>query len=193
MRHLRLENGIRIQVETVTAKELQNTLKVYMNKIEKCDFKTKLDVQYFDEANIMRMRQNCLNSKLRNIYFRLTHNDFFTRVRMRKYKMVEGNECKRCNIEETTKHLLWECLHANNIWSIFDMIMSKIGRNNDLVGNYDNIYDIPANPAISIAKLKIIQELVQVIRPKMWNMSKMINLIRDLKNIESYNVRVAVV
>ena len=190
LRHLRLENGMRIQVEAVTAKELQNTLKVFMNKIEKCDFKKRLDVQYFDDENIMRMRQNCRNSKLRNIYFRLTHNDFFTRVRMKKYKMVESNECERCNSEETTKHLLWECVHANNIWSIFNVIMSKIGRNTDSVGNYDNIYDIPASPAIAIVKLKIIQEMVQVVRPKMWNMSKMINLIRELKNIESYNAKI---
>ncbi len=103
---------------------------------------------------------------------------------------VESNECERCNIEETTKHLLWECVHANNIWSIFNVIMSKIGRNTDSVGNYDNIYDIPASPAIVIVKLKIIQEMVQVVRPKMWNMSKMINLIRDLKNIESYNAKI---
>jgi hypothetical protein len=190
LKHLRLENGMRIQVESVTAKELQNTLKVYMNKIEKCDFKTKLDVQYFDDANIMRMRQNCLNSKLRNIYFRLTHNDFFTRVRMKKYKMVESNECERCNNEETTKHLLWECVHVNNIWSIFNAIMFKIGRNDDLVRNYDNIYDIPISSAIAVVKLKVIQEMVQIIRPKMWNMNKMLNLIRDLKNIESYNAKI---
>jgi hypothetical protein len=36
--------------------------------------------------------------KLRNIYFRLIHNDFFTGVRMEKYRMTKDDECPRYNV-----------------------------------------------------------------------------------------------
>ena len=91
-------------------------LKNALKKIEALDVKSKLGIDNFDEENITRLRNNCKNPKLRNIYFRLIHNDFFTRVRMKKYRMMESDECPRCNMTETTKHLLWECKHVKRIW-----------------------------------------------------------------------------
>jgi hypothetical protein len=190
MQYLRLEDGRRINIEIITAKEFQITLKKFMNKTEKCDFPARLDVPGFDNANINKMRMNCHNSKLRNIYFRLTHNDFFTRVRMKKYKMVDSDECERCTNQETTRHLFYECVHANNIWQTFNEIMRRIGKNEDMVQKYEDIYEIPKLQAITILKLKIIQEMVQIKRPKTWSEENVIKLIRDLKNMECYNAKI---
>jgi hypothetical protein len=191
MEFLCLEDGRRLKIETITAKEYQTTLKTFMGKTERCDFKTKLNAQNFNDDNITRMRKNCHNSKLRNIYFRLTHNDFFTRLRMKKYKMVESDECERCcNNIETTKHLFYDCVQVKNIWIIFNEIMTKIGKGEDSVRKYEDIYKIPVLESITIVKLRIIQEMVQIIRPKEWNMNKVLNLIKELKNMECYNSKI---
>jgi hypothetical protein len=190
MEFLCLEDGRRLKIETITAKEYQTTLKTFMGKTERCDFKTKLNAQNFNDDNITRMRKNCHNSKLRNIYFRLTHNDFFTRFRMKKYKMVESDECERCNNIETTKHLFYECIQAKNIWIIFNEILTKVGKSEDSVRKYEDIYEIPVLESITIVKLRIIQEMVQIVRPKEWNMNKVLNLIGELKNMECYNSKI---
>jgi hypothetical protein len=109
---------------TITVKELQ----VILKKIDVLDVKNKLGIDSFDEENITRFRSNCKNPKLRNIYLRLIHSDFFTHVRMKKYTMTVTDECPRCGITETSKHLLYECAHVRNIWSLFNNLMSKIGK-----------------------------------------------------------------
>jgi hypothetical protein len=82
-------------------------LKNALKKIEALDVKNKLGIDNFDEENITRFRHN--------IYFRLVHNGFFTHVRMKKYRMRENDECPRCNMTETTKHLLCEKKSGNNL------------------------------------------------------------------------------
>ena len=73
----------------ITVKELHVTLKNALKKIEVLGLRNKLGIENFDKDKITRFRSNCKNSKLRNIYFRLIHNDFFTHVRMKKYKMTQ--------------------------------------------------------------------------------------------------------
>ena len=74
---------MRKNIHSITVKELQVTLKNALKKIEALDVKNKLGIDNFDEENITRFRNNCKNPNLRNIYFRLIHNDFFTRVRIK--------------------------------------------------------------------------------------------------------------
>jgi hypothetical protein len=73
----------RNNLNTITVKELQVTQKNAMKKIDILDVKNKVGIDNIDEDNITRFRSNCKNPKLRNIYFRLIHNDFFTHVRMK--------------------------------------------------------------------------------------------------------------
>jgi hypothetical protein len=117
MKYMLIAPRTRKDVNSITVKELQVTSKNALKKIEVLDVKNKLSVDNFDEENILSFRSNCENPKLRNIYFRLIHNDFFTRVRMKKYKMTVTDECPRCSMTENSKHFLWECVHVRNIWS----------------------------------------------------------------------------
>jgi hypothetical protein len=105
----------RKNVNSITVKELQITLKNALKRIDALDVKNKLGIENFVGENITKFRSNCKNPKLRNIYFRLIHNDLFTHVRMKKYRMTVTDECPRCGITETSKHLLWECAHVKNI------------------------------------------------------------------------------
>ena len=156
----------RKNLNTITVKELQVILKNALKKIDVLDVKNKLGIDNFDEENITRFRSNCKNPKLRNIYFRLIHNDFFTHVRMKKYGMTVTDKCPRCNMTESLRHLLWECKHVKHIWSLFNDLMNQVEKGLECVNNYEDVFRTCEMPAISIVKAKIIQALIQIERPK---------------------------
>jgi hypothetical protein len=106
---------------------------------------------------------------------------------MKKYKMTVTDECPRCNMTETSKHLLWECTHVKNIWSLFNDMMNSVGGGQECVNNFDDVFQACEMPAISIIKAKIIQALIQIERPINWNREKLLDTIKDLINVEKYN------
>ena len=177
----------RKDINSIIVKELQVTLKTALKKIEALDFNKKLGIEKFEEENIMRFRINCKNSKLRNIYFRLIHNDFFTHVRMKKYKMTEEDLCPRCRMTETSKHLLWECAHVRNIWSIFNNLMTQTNNDQETVNKYEDIFKTCINPGLCMIKIGIIRELVQIERPKNWTFEKLVKIISEIRDLEHYN------
>jgi hypothetical protein len=170
---------------------LQVTLKTALKKTEELDFKNKMMIEEFDEENIIKFRKNCKNPKLRNIYFRLMHNDFFTHVTMKKYKMTETDSCPRCGLIETTKHLLLECVHAKNICSLYNNLMTQIGKSCELVNNFEEVVKSCNSPEISIVKVKIIQQLIQIEIPMNWDQDKLHSIIREVINFEQYNSNVS--
>ena len=54
--------------------------------------------------------------------------------------MTETDECPRCGLTETTKHLLWECEHVKHIWSLFNALMNQVGNNKEFVNKYDDVF-----------------------------------------------------
>jgi hypothetical protein len=166
----------------ITVKQLQKTLKTALGKTETLDFKTKLKIDHFDKENIVTFRQYCKNPKLRNIYFRLIHNDFFTHVRMKKYNMITTDSCPRCGEVEDTKHLLWECRHVAHIWKLYNSKMDKIGSRR--VTSYEEVYTPGNSLATCNIKIKLIQEMIQIDRPKNWTMENINNLINSMKMME---------
>jgi hypothetical protein len=110
---------------------------------------------------------------------------------MKRYKMTVTDECPGCGITETSKHLLYECVHVKNIWSLFNNLMTQIGNVQQCVNNYEDVFQTFDPPAISIVKAKIIQALIQIERPTNWNREKLLDTIKDLINIEHYNAIVS--
>jgi hypothetical protein len=165
-------------------------LKNALKKIEVLDFNSKLGSDCFDEDGITRFQSNCKNPKLRNIYFTLIHNDFFTHVRMKKYKMTETDECPICGLTETTKHLLWECEHNKQIWSLFNALMNQVGNYRECVKKYEEVFQTCQLPGICTVKMKIIQEMIQVEKTVNWNGEKPEMIIREIIKIEKYNATV---
>ncbi len=187
VKYIQLNYQNRKAVETITAKELQNILKTALNRLESVDFNQRLGTTNFKPEYIINFRKMCQNSKLRNIFFRLIHNDFFTHERMLRYKMTFSDKCPRCEEVESTKHLLWECAHVRQIWSLFNNLLTSIGCVNDTVNSYDNIYAPATKSGINLIKIRIIQELIQIERPRNWDISKIKKIAIDLICIEKYN------
>jgi hypothetical protein len=179
-----------MHIDLVTVKQLQVTLKIALNRVETRDFIDKLGIKEFNSLDILTFRKMCKNSKLRNIYFRLIHRDFFTHVRMKKYKMTNSDRCPRCGQVETINHLLWECVHVRNIWSIYNSLMIKLGKVKECVLEYDDVYKTGEFQSIVIIKIKLIQELIQIERPKNWNNEKLKSMINTIIKCEEYNANI---
>jgi hypothetical protein len=101
---------------------------------------------------------------------------------MKKYKMSQTDNCPRCGMTETSRHLLFECIHAKNIWDIHNQIIP-----NHKVTQYENLFQVNDSQCDIMIKMKIIQELIQIDRPKNWKKDKVITLIKNLMEIERFN------
>ena len=186
-----LKNKSRKDIYMITTKEFQSILKSALNKIGETNFMLKLGISSkFEQSNIAETRKMCKNTKLQSIFFRLIHNDFFTRVRMKKLKMVDSELCLRCGSPETMKHLLWECFQAYKVWDVFNNMLIYLGLSRDCVNSYDKIYNHAGSSAITTIKLKLIQVLIQIDRPTNWNKDNVINAALEIIKIEKYNAKI---
>jgi exonuclease III len=177
-------------INELTVKELQKMLKIATNKVEFLNVKERTNIEEFDDENIMSFRSMCKNPKLRNIYFRLIHNDFFTHARMKKYKMTATDKCPRCDNIEDTRHLLWDCAHVKNIWKIYNRLVQKLNQPSEVMTTYENVYMPGKTPALCMIKIRIIQELIQIERPRNWSEENIQKICIDLLKIEKYNASI---
>jgi exonuclease III len=188
--YLRLTKEKRLAIEVVSTRELQSSLKIALGRVESMNFNTKLAIDEFNTSNITTVRSHCKNAKLRNIYFRLIHNDFFTHSRMKRYNMTPSDKCLRCNSIETSEHLLWECNHAKNIWNLYNELMTKLGRMDSIIKEYKQIFNAGEIMGITIIKIKIIQEMIQIKRPTNWNMGKLETVVKQIVDMERHNFKI---
>ncbi len=185
--HILSEEGLWVRIEEITTKELQWLLKHAMNKIKAANFSSRIKIEVSEDINIMQFRTDCKNPQLRNIHFRLLHNDFYTHERMFKYKMTNSPKCPRCNNIETTQHLLWECRDSKIIWNLYNGILRKVNLQNMTVESYKDIYKTESINMLSILKMKIIKEFIQIIRPQYWNAEKVEKIINQARKMELHN------
>jgi hypothetical protein len=156
VKYIQIENDNRKDITKISVKDMQNTLKTAMKRTEEQDFKGKLGVNNFNNNEVNKFRQKCQNAKLRNIYFRLINNDFFPRTRMLKYKMITDDKCSRCEMSETSRHLLYDCPQSRNIWKLYNTLLTRNNQEIDQVQQYEDLFKACGNPAINIVKIKII-------------------------------------
>jgi hypothetical protein len=189
LKYIQISDMKRLDIDAISTKEWQQTLKKVLGRVEEMNFTNKLNVEEFDATNIMTFRSHCKNAKIRNIYFRLIHNDFFTRYRMHKYKMIDSDKCLRCGEVETTKHLLWECQHASHIWSLYNEYMIKIGKTNSIIDKYQKLYEAGECAGITLIKIRIIQEMMQIKRPINWESANIESIVTGILKIDQYNFK----
>jgi hypothetical protein len=182
MIYVPIDKNMRKNINVINTKEIQIIMKNALKKLTTTNFKEKLGIENFQEDNIIKLRSKCQNAKFRNLYFRLIHNDFYTHVRMKKYKMCQTDQCPRCGLVETSKHLLWECAHVQKIWNIYNQVIID-----DQINTYEDIFKVSDSHSNIMIKMKTIQELIQIDRPKNWNRDTLIDKIKGLMNIEKHN------
>jgi hypothetical protein len=67
--------------------------------------------------------------------------------------------------------------------------MTKWGNNEENVQSYENIYKIGNTPRTAIIKIRVIQELIQMERPKHWTTKSLEYLIENLIQTDEYNAK----
>jgi hypothetical protein len=186
LKYVQLDKDNRKCRNTISAKELQKKLKIALGKTEELNVINKNNIISYDVNNIIHLREKCKNAKLRNIYFRMIHNDFYTYKRMKKYNMTVNDKCPRCGDLEDAKHLLWECYHSRNIWSLFNKSNINQRQNVTKVENYEDVFKISGEVITILVKMRIIQEMIQIERPKHWNQDNITKIREDLLKIEEF-------
>jgi hypothetical protein len=187
MTHILTKDSCWLPINSITTKDLQWILKAALGRLDEINWTGNLETIDQEKININLFRKDCKNPKLRNIYFRLIHNDFFTHRRMYKFKMTESPNCPRCNNLETTKHLLWECNDSKKIWDLYNEVLEKSNLQNGKINVYEDIYYTDDTKVLATIKMKIVQELIQIDRPKGWTIALIEKLIVNLRNMEIFN------
>jgi hypothetical protein len=184
--HFVKEDSSWASLNEITIKELQWILKRALHRISSTDFHNKLNIRD-NIIDPIRIRKVCRNPKIRNTYFRMIHNDFFTYSRMFKYNMTNSPKCPRCDQIETTNHLLWECFESQKIWRSYNNVLNKLQLTNHNISCYDDIYRIESIDILTLIKIRLVNEFIQIIRPTNWDNLRTNNIIMKLRNIEFHN------
>jgi hypothetical protein len=184
--HIFLGNDTYVPVHDITVKQLQTLLKTALGRTSRTEFERKLGISNFDPDCILKVRKQISNVKLRNIFYRLINNDFFTKSKMLKFKMTDSDECERCGAVETTKHLLWDCPFSQLAWKNLNSILEEKKLGLDKIVSYEKIFDFGGTSCATLIKLKIINEFIQIERPKHLSESKIQALINLLIITEKY-------
>ena len=101
--------------------------------------------------------------------------------------MVSSDKCLRCNETETYQHMLWDCVEAKKVWKSYNDYLGKVNLTQEKIQNYKDIYNTHNTSALSIIKMKIIQEMIQIIRPSGWTIEKIEKIANEMKHLELYN------
>jgi hypothetical protein len=187
IRLIQTESNNWVDVGKLTVKMLQKILKLALNKTTDINVNQKAGIVSFSNDNFLTFRSQCKNAKLRSIYYRMANNDFFSNERMQRFKMVPSNKCTRCNDVETTKHMLWECHESKKIWNFFNDELLDRNLNDETITNYSDLYNCKNNAAVTTVKMKIVQSMIQIVRPSGWTRKNVTEIIDGTKNIEKYN------
>ena len=179
-------NRVWVELKNATTKQMQLTLKVAMKKVENQNFDLRLGVVGYDPTQLAQFRESCKNVKLRHTYFRLVSRDFYTKDRMFRFGMSRNDQCERCGEVETYKHLFWECDESRRVWRAFYEYMGTIGSLHRVSG-YEDVLNIDGSGVISMIKVRVIQAMIQVVRPIGWNVDRVRKLALEIKCIELYN------
>jgi hypothetical protein len=100
--------------------------------------------------------------------------------------MTDSAECERCGEQETKKHLLWECSFSQLAWKNFNTLLEEKKLELDKIVLYEKIFDFGGTACSILIKLKIINEFIQIERPKQLSKSKISTLINQLIITEKY-------
>ncbi len=100
--------------------------------------------------------------------------------------MTDSAECERCGAEETIKHLLWECSFSQLAWKNFNTLLEEKNLGFDKIVSYEKIFDFGGTACATLIKLRIINEFIQIERPKHLTKSKISILIIQLIITEKY-------
>jgi hypothetical protein len=173
---------------SINVKEFQIMLKTAYKKVEMLNVNTKNNLEdfQFDMGNIRRFRKQCKEVKMRNVFYRLLNRDFFYAERMFRYRMTDSPDCTRCGQTETNDHLLYNCQFSVGMWSIYNEVIKEYFNSEYSICKIEDIFNFNSGPIENCLKIKLINNLIQIERPKHWTKEKILGMALETKKVEKY-------
>jgi hypothetical protein len=84
------------------------------------------------------------------------------------------------------EHLLWDCPFSQLAWKYLNSILEEKKLGLDKIVSYEKIFDFGVTACSTLIKLKIINEFIQIERPKHLSKSKIYTLVNHLIITEKY-------
>ena len=77
------------------------------------------------------------------------------------------------------------------MWELFNTWITNNNHIGHLINEYQDIYSIDDCAHVCKVKMKIIQEMIQIERPRGWNLERVNLISKEIKKIELYNKMLA--
>ncbi len=105
---------------------------------------------------------------------------------MFRYRMTESPNCNRCGEIETVDHLLFECNDSKKMWKTYNTVLKrKLSSRYEINGKKD-IFNFEIGTIENILKVKLINELIQIERPKFWTESRTEKILEEMRKFDKY-------
>jgi hypothetical protein len=62
--------------------------------------------------------------------------------------MTLTDKYSMCGMTEASKHIIWECVHVKNIWSLFNNLRIEIENVEECVNNFEEVFQTCELPAL---------------------------------------------
>jgi hypothetical protein len=72
------------------------------------------------------------------------------------------------------------------MWLSFNKIIKESLSSNYKIERFEDIYNFDSGPVENVLKIKLINELIQIDKPKHLNKNKILSIMNDIKNTERY-------
>ena len=82
---------------------------------------------------------------------------------------------------------MWECRESKRIWQLFNEFATTTNQQEDRVLVYEDVFKIGNKAIINKTKVKTIQGMIQIERPKSWTLDNIMTINNEIKRIEIYN------
>ena len=60
------------------------------------------------------------------------------------------------------RHMFWECVETKRVWKSYNDYLMSIGHLQDMILDYKEIFNVGNNRMISMIKVRVIQEMIQI-------------------------------
>ena len=88
---------------------------------------------------------------------------------------------------ETYKHLLWCCIESRKIWQLYNQFMVQMKCPSTEANDNSDVFIFEETEIISKVKIRVIQEMIQIIRLSRWTIENIKSILDGLDQIEKYN------
>ena len=119
------------EIASCTSKEIRESK---TNGIPVTEYKLGVNLSIAEAVNWGNMVAKLTSVKHRNIILRLAHGEFYTKLKLHRFNLINNGSCPRCGLIEDLSHKFLECDYVRRIWDCVNTYRDKL-----ITGSYRTI------------------------------------------------------